>query len=1112
MLSPFLLVGIGGSGGKTLRTARADLERRLAHVGWTEKFPDAWQFIHIDAPTTPDGFDPDLPGGLPSGSYEGLVGGGTTYPTIDSILTQSLPREINLQATGGWRPNPAQVTVPVDKGAGQYRALGRVITVTHLNDIKRIIEAAIGALKGPEVEGQLKRVAKLMGADPLQKVPDPVALLISSIAGGSGAGAVLDVAQTLRAAGLNESQNIAVLYAPDVFDGIPEQLRRGVRPNALATISELSAAYWNDEGTSNATNAVYNAKGVTLPPGNRTTPRLILVGRSNSHVDYRQQNSVYLAMGRALAAWVCSETVQDNISAYVMANEDSNTLTTSENFPAMLSHQGPPFRGVGFARVSLGRDLFGEYASQFLARNAVEVILRHHHTTRRSHTDDRTDIELIEDAANLAFRGFVKDCGLDERGEASDIVAALRPPDRDQRHEQLVGTLQTQVTQSMGNNPMDVGLIRGRTVDALYALASRYYATEDNGQREAAQLWTTSIQQRIMAAVTASVAHSGALIAQRMLRRLQQEEIPFLLEELRHEATEYAHWANDLDGAVQTSLAAAGSSSLPASNPVIADACDKAATTLYYRAEERLLGSTRSILDDLSKNFIEPLELAVDASRQRLADDEKPVGATPSPVSLWPMRDQVPSHLKQSANEFLLEETEKFPQRLREKLSASIAEDGAGDAQFEAVAQVISGSGEVGATAQQAIALHKRWQPAMPSLRRPGASPQRAQFRVTFDADHLLKRSKAWAEDRTRALGRYLAESLNSYLDDDAALPEELSRRLLKFEGQFSAAVRAAEPLVSIDRTMLQKVHGIKDPSNTFIFTVVPFGDEHGARPVTERVLDQIHVHESNLKLNYGDSDTGFIDVFSFMDTRYQPIVFDSLMKPIAEEWVAARMDADRRDAFWRWRRSRPLPEFIPAAPAVRRAMVRGWFTAALLGQLRDGERGLEIYDPKTETFAAFPSPLLEGDTSMATEIIPAVINSLPIAWLDAAMKQDLGPLAAYRRLRDLGSSRDSGSVSDYTMNSELEHWINSGDLVAGSPVKPDAPTTSDAREKAALDRLSIWKEHYKQVFWQVEKDANPYRTPRAYEMRNDIDRALEDLNVAVQAAETFAASRSDFI
>ena len=45
MLSPFLIIGVGGSGGKTIRAMRQTLLRRLRAKGWKGEFPEAWQFL-----------------------------------------------------------------------------------------------------------------------------------------------------------------------------------------------------------------------------------------------------------------------------------------------------------------------------------------------------------------------------------------------------------------------------------------------------------------------------------------------------------------------------------------------------------------------------------------------------------------------------------------------------------------------------------------------------------------------------------------------------------------------------------------------------------------------------------------------------------------------------------------------------------------------------------------------------------------------------------------------------------------------------------------------------------------------------------------------------------
>jgi hypothetical protein len=52
MLSKFLFIGLGGSGGKTLQFLHQNLELKLKALGKT--MPQGWQFLWFDVPTTPD--------------------------------------------------------------------------------------------------------------------------------------------------------------------------------------------------------------------------------------------------------------------------------------------------------------------------------------------------------------------------------------------------------------------------------------------------------------------------------------------------------------------------------------------------------------------------------------------------------------------------------------------------------------------------------------------------------------------------------------------------------------------------------------------------------------------------------------------------------------------------------------------------------------------------------------------------------------------------------------------------------------------------------------------------------------------------------------------------
>ena len=180
---------------------------------------------------------------FPASDFLGLVNSGLTYSAMDNTLSETLPLADRLNSLGGWRPDPNKVQVAITRGAGQYRALGRVVALTRLDEIKRRVDRAVDALTDVDVDRQLGRLSMVLGqGEPRAAVPEPTTIVVSSIAGGSGAGAVMEVCDVVRAAGrtwLDES--VGILYAPDVFDDIPEAARRGVRPNALATLSELIA-------------------------------------------------------------------------------------------------------------------------------------------------------------------------------------------------------------------------------------------------------------------------------------------------------------------------------------------------------------------------------------------------------------------------------------------------------------------------------------------------------------------------------------------------------------------------------------------------------------------------------------------------------------------------------------------------------------------------------------------------------------------------------------------------------------------------------------------------------------------------------------------------------
>ena len=136
MLVPFLIIGVGGSGGKTIRAMRQTLQRRLRAKGWKGEFPEAWQFLEIDTISTQGGGNFVAPL-LPANQFLGLVPQGVEYAGLRNQVMQRLPQGQQNLALGGWLPEDSPV--PIQRGAGQYRTLGRAVVASQLSQLQQAL-------------------------------------------------------------------------------------------------------------------------------------------------------------------------------------------------------------------------------------------------------------------------------------------------------------------------------------------------------------------------------------------------------------------------------------------------------------------------------------------------------------------------------------------------------------------------------------------------------------------------------------------------------------------------------------------------------------------------------------------------------------------------------------------------------------------------------------------------------------------------------------------------------------------------------------------------------------------------------------------------------------
>ena len=447
-----VFVGLGGSGGKTLRFLKRDLRRWLTVNNWPEsrEIPKGFQFLHIDTPTVADGKEAEVEM-LPDSEYRGLVGNGISWPAIVAQLDNKIGLE---QEFAGWRVEPT-LTIDPTIGAGQYRAVGRTVALAYIDHIRDAIRKSFIEIQLPEAVGELTELAKIVSNQDgsSANISDPIVVVISSLAGGTGAGLLMDVFDVMRTMQTWADQSFGILYTPEVFRSLQGQSGNqtsGVQPNSLAAISEvLNGYFWHGAGGN--VNAIQSGIGLKeskilqnagiVGAIKRSGPAYpILVGSTNaSNVNLSTPEEVFETIGSALVSWCTDEVVQDQLIAYTMANWIQKTVPNTSSLDLLVNRgavheQGiPAFNGLGCARVSVGTRYLEDYSAERLAKEAASHISKFHETSFEAHQLMR-DLK-IHDPAQIATEiakgrllWFVQLCGLNEKGlQDNAVLTSLRP-------------------------------------------------------------------------------------------------------------------------------------------------------------------------------------------------------------------------------------------------------------------------------------------------------------------------------------------------------------------------------------------------------------------------------------------------------------------------------------------------------------------------------------------------------------------------------------------------------------------------------------------------------------------------------------------------------------
>ena len=262
------------------------------------------------------------------------------------------------------------------------------------------------------------------------------------------------------------------------------------------------------------------------------------------------------------------------------------------------------------------------------------------------------------------------------------------------------------------------------------------------------------------------------------------------------------------------------------------------------------------------------------------------------------------------------------------------------------------------------------WVPVNPSYRKELNSNSRAGLYSAYDdPTKLIQRTRDWIDLENNAFRKYLNQSLTDYIVAEHETTGVRNDRADNIATRVGSALKTSRPLINISTRASSLVHGA-DWNNELkhFYTKLPVSGEN-LKSIQQSLLK---VYKQNMSKEYDTASnkeglffqdqTGSVDIIEFF-TMYQepvqPFIFDSLFRPIVEEWNDRNSSAGEITSFWQDRRTRNLVEFLPIPSEIIFGIVRGYFVAKLLGKLNVEKTGSLGYKVSVDNHE-FPFPLIQ--------------------------------------------------------------------------------------------------------------------------------------------------------
>lgn len=1011
------MIGCGGSGQKAVRYVRDAVRRRLIHAGWEGGVPRAWQFIGID--TLTDQEDASIPF-LPNNDYVSVSLAFNNYQALNAALEAKFglrgQKPEAFHDMLGWRPNPNQVSVPLRAGAAQLRAVGRAAGVLALQDnVRDRIVHAFGqcAAGGPE----LVEISKRLGVDvpPGTPTPEPMTLIVGSMAGGTGAGIMLDVVDLVRRSHIDGAFPVMVAFTPDIFGSVQTDM---MTANSAAFMSEMLSAYWDDEATDSA------LIPANVPVNTRGPHSVFVIGRRNiDGLDLSDSKNVYRAVGEALAAVTTSSQVQEKFHNFITVNWAVYAPANAGGY-GFTDHDSS-MKGVassfGSSTVSIGRDRFRDYMQKLLHRSIIEHLTVGFESAAVA-TFGETEAQSMAmpaKVAELARRNsdkFMVECGLTlqqigdtfisndvmkrELGEVSTLIKAPFQAAQQQAAPTWLNTILAQAQQSK--------------------VASKQKA--DAAVNERLQKWSSEVYRQVLRTTTEFSASLSIPVVLSLIEIARAEAFK-TASELREKAKEDRLNSTQAESKARTHLANQKGNIGLSSGPVQETINDisKAIVWEWAAGVREKLAAT---LESAASSMLASIEGGLRQANGRISAMMTPQDGKPALIATWPRNsNEVPASFAPSPVEFYLEDYSTWPQRAKELINRSLGNrEGLPIDPVEAARTLIIRGGFGGSGDGHAV-NPLIWGEGH------GQEPEwEAGHNVAILVDDSLEglgsRIDAWLTRPATDLNRVLAEGLGAYLDTADPITRtpiaDHHQRLAAFKMQLQLALKQSRPLVEINQAMNAIVHPNK-LSYSLNIQGFPFGVGHPAREVTEEIIQGFLSTAESVDWAFTAAEAESVLISNFLEYPVSPSVLMSFTQPFASALNNFNQGL-LQGSFWQWRRARILENFVPLPDSLRIAAIRGFAVARALGVMSLETRKQNVIADR-DGDKLFPQWLLTPVDG--NNLLPALLEAMVLTFADAST-MGKNAFNAYGALIEYGTGESN--VGKYEVGGLLKHFLETGD------------------------------------------------------------------------------------